>query len=67
MRPLLAILIVTFAISSFAAPNQTSAFFTTSDGVRLHYVEAGDSKARAIVFEPGWTMPRKSSARRLTC
>jgi len=29
--------------------------FVTSDGVRLHYIEAG--KGRSIVFVPGWTMP----------
>lgn len=29
--------------------------FTTSDGVKLHYLEAG--KGPAIVFVPGWTMP----------
>jgi microsomal epoxide hydrolase len=29
--------------------------FTTSDGVRLHYVEAGHG--RTLVFVPGWTMP----------
>jgi microsomal epoxide hydrolase len=41
-------------------------FFTTSDGVRLHYVDAGPSAAvgRAsyasspvLLFVPGWTMP----------
>ena len=31
-------------------------YFTTSDGVRLHYIEAG-SGARTLVFVPGWTMP----------
>lgn len=30
--------------------------FVTSDGVRLHYLEAG-SGDRAIVFIPGWLMP----------
>lgn len=29
--------------------------FTTSDGVQLHYLEAG--KGRTLVFVPGWTMP----------
>jgi len=33
----------------------TSAFFTTSDGIRIHYLEAG--KGPAIFFIPGWTMP----------
>jgi non-heme chloroperoxidase len=30
-------------------------FFKTSDGVKLHYLEAGSGSP--IVFEPGWTMP----------
>lgn len=34
---------------------QTSAFFTTSDSVRIHYLDAGSG--RPIVFIPGWTMP----------
>jgi non-heme chloroperoxidase len=37
-----------------AVPAQPGAFFTTSDGVRLHYTDAG--RGRAIVFIPGWTM-----------
>jgi microsomal epoxide hydrolase len=36
-------------------PAGTSAFFTTSDGVRLHYLSAG--AGRTIVLVPGWTMP----------
>lgn len=31
--------------------------FTTSDGVRLHFIEAGPANAQTIVFIPGWTMP----------
>ena len=31
--------------------------FTTSDGVRLHVVEAGDPARNTVVFVPGWTMP----------
>lgn len=30
---------------------------TTSDGVRLHVIEAGPPQAQTIVFVPGWTMP----------
>lgn len=30
-------------------------FFTTSDGVRLHYLDAG--RGRTILFIPGWSMP----------
>lgn len=32
-----------------------SAFIKTSDGIRIHYLEAGSG--RPIVFIPGWTMP----------
>jgi microsomal epoxide hydrolase len=42
-----------------------SRHFTTSDGVRLHYLEAGPQRkdaappgaGRTLVFVPGWTMP----------
>lgn len=30
-------------------------FFTTTDGVQLHYIEAG--RGHTIVLVPGWTMP----------
>ena len=32
-------------------------WFTTTDGVRLHYTETGPNFAPTIVFVPGWTMP----------
>jgi non-heme chloroperoxidase len=32
-------------------------FFLSSDGVRLHYLEAGSPSAHTLVFVPGWTMP----------
>ena len=32
-----------------------SAHFVTSDGVRLHYLDAGSGPP--LVFVPGWTMP----------
>ncbi len=31
--------------------------FITSDGARLHYLEAGPSLARTVILVPGWTMP----------
>jgi len=34
-----------------------SRYFITSDGVRLHYLEAGPPLGHTIVFVPGWTMP----------
>jgi len=32
-------------------------FFQSSDGVRLHFIEAGPPTAHTVVFVPGWTMP----------
>jgi non-heme chloroperoxidase len=32
-------------------------YFTTSDSVRLHYLEAGSPTRPTIIFVPGWTMP----------
>lgn len=37
------------------AQTTKSGFIKTSDGVRIHYVEAGEG--RPIVFIPGWRMP----------
>jgi non-heme chloroperoxidase len=34
-----------------------SQFFTSSDGVRLHFLAAGPSGAHILLFVPGWTMP----------
>jgi microsomal epoxide hydrolase len=45
------------AVPGETVPGTQSHFFTTSDGVRLHYLEAGPHAAHAIVFVPGWTMP----------
>jgi len=45
-------------ISAFIAANGVAAesrFFTTSDGVRLHYLEEGAGET--LVFVPGWLMP----------
>jgi microsomal epoxide hydrolase len=37
------------------AQTAKSDFFQTSDGIRIHYLDAGSG--RPIVFIPGWTMP----------
>src|SRR5215510_14251540 len=51
-----AILALVSATASTAGAAETkSGFFTTSDNVKLHYIEAG--KGPAIVLVPGWTMP----------
>ena len=43
---------------SGALPSEvTDHFFLSTDGVRLHYLEAGPPTARTLVFVPGWTMP----------
>ena len=61
--PILAIAMLLAGLSpaAAAAPNTPlivqSRFFTTSDGVRLHYLEAGPADAPTMVFVPGWTMP----------
>jgi non-heme chloroperoxidase len=38
-----------------AAATVKSEFFTTSDGIKLHYLESGAGPT--ILFVPGWTMP----------
>jgi len=51
----LALALVTLACSRAGAAD---GWFTTSDGVRLHYIEAGHTPAaHTIVLVPGWTMP----------
>ncbi len=45
------------ALPVTSVPGTTSHYFTTSDGVSLHYLEAGPRTAHTIVFVPGWTMP----------
>jgi non-heme chloroperoxidase len=53
------ILLCILSVSSIAAQSTTTqakgGFFKTSDGIRIHYLEAGSGQA--IVFIPGWTMP----------
>ncbi len=52
---LLCILSVSSVLAQTTATTTKSGFFKTSDGVRIHYLEAGSG--RPIVFIPGWTMP----------
>jgi non-heme chloroperoxidase len=56
---ILTYVLICIAICVLAVPNvfawAKSDFFKTSDGVRIHYLEAGSG--RAIVLIPGWTMP----------
>lgn len=56
MRTRLAVvLIYTLTASSLLGQVVKSGFFTTSDGIKIHYVESGSG--RPIVLIPGWTMP----------
>jgi non-heme chloroperoxidase len=62
MRHILAasLLLGLLVAPSWAQPlprDVTDHFFQTSDGVRLHYLEAGPPAAHTLVFVPGWTMP----------
>ena len=54
MRALLAILLLLHVPWPTLAAERAR-HFITSDGVRLHYTEAG--QGRTIVLVPGWTMP----------
>jgi non-heme chloroperoxidase len=54
-RALLTVLLVFVTATAQAQATPKSASFTTSDGVRIHYLEAGQGPA--IVFIPGWMMP----------
>jgi microsomal epoxide hydrolase len=49
------LLMCVLAVSSAVAQKAKSGFVKTSDGVRIHYLEAGSGSP--IVFIPGWTMP----------
>jgi non-heme chloroperoxidase len=56
--PILVLLLVSLGIAGAQpATSVQSRFFTTSDGVRLHYIEAGPPRAHTVVLVPGWTMP----------
>ncbi len=46
-----------FSLLLVAQAHAADMSFITSDGVRLHVIEAGPPKAQTIVFVPGWTMP----------
>src|ERR1700722_8212804 len=60
VRLIAIVLLSSLLAHSVAAESESAAqsrFFVTSDGVRLHYLEAGPSGGHTIVFVPGWTMP----------
>jgi non-heme chloroperoxidase len=60
--PMASLLLTLAAFSTVAQPTALPSevvdhFFLSSDGVRLHYLEAGPPAAHTLVFVPGWTMP----------
>lgn len=59
MRSALVLLLLVFGLSarSAAAATAHDRYFSSSDGVRLHYLEAGPPSGHTIVLVPGWTMP----------
>jgi non-heme chloroperoxidase len=54
---IVATLVLLLAQPAAAQSTVQSRYFVTSDGVRLHYLEAGPRLGHTIVFVPGWTMP----------
>src|SRR5437763_15934496 len=55
MRAAPAAILLCILLAPSVMAQTKSEFFKTSDGIRIHYVEAGSG--RPIVFIPGWTMP----------
>jgi len=58
MKRMLAMILLSIGLAPGIVAQTSAAksnFFQTSDGTRIHYLEAGSG--RAIVFIPGWTMP----------
>jgi len=52
-----AVLAIATTASGGAVEAAESRHLITSDGARLHYLEAGPSGAQTVLFVPGWTMP----------
>lgn len=52
-----AVLALATTVSGDAVAAAGSRSLITSDGARLHYLEAGPQSAQTVLFVPGWTMP----------
>ena len=50
-------LLLLSADRAFAQSWAQDRYFITSDGVRLHYLDAGPQGGKILLFVPGWTMP----------
>jgi len=55
LAPCLALMCASVPGAAFAQGEFRSSHFQTSDGVKLHYLEAGSGPT--LIFVPGWTMP----------
>lgn len=55
MRNKLALVLLCLSCVVALQAQEKSGSFKTSDGIKIHYLEAGSGQA--IVFIPGWTMP----------
>ncbi len=53
------LLMTSLPLATPAQASPADRFLTTSDGVRLHYIDTGATHANGpvLVFVPGWTMP----------
>ena len=55
VRVLHALLVSLLMSAALPAGALESRYFTSSDGVRLHYLQGG--QGQTLVFVPGWSMP----------
>ncbi len=59
-------LLLSLLLIAPVAARASDRYFTTSDGVRLHYIDAGPPNAPVLLFVPGWTMPGWIFQRQIT-
>lgn len=65
VRPLLALAALLLCGNAYGSPKPAASaapikegYAVTNDGIRIHYLESGDStSARALVLIPGWRLP----------
>jgi microsomal epoxide hydrolase len=60
------LIVLAFLLATPLEARAADRFFTTSDGVRLHYIDVGPRQAPVLLFIPGWTMPAWIFQRQLT-
>ena len=60
------LIILAFLLAAPHGARAADRYFTTSDAVRLHYIDVGPQNAPVLLFIPGWTMPAWIFQRQLT-